>query len=540
MTKLICILIGLGLTVGTAAGRPVVFKGLPPANADKIERLAARDNVPADSLLAVLLAEGYLDAVVTVDSSGVVVSAGSQATLRSVIVAGEEDSSVVGFAGPFTRALVERITDSLVADRQNAGHYFATVSFEKIVRSGEEVTLHVRSTPGPMVRVGSIRYVGLRRVRAAFIERYLSVTSGDSLTDEGLERIERAAGAIPLVRFVPPVAVRPRPGYAEADLELTFAEDHPLAFELGGGYVPDSREDELVWHVDARFSNLLGGGRSARILSERREEGRQVLQVGYAQPVFLLGLGRVRGEVATRDYRESFYEFAVTGGWEARIQPDLTAGVDLGYRGVEPSGNQASFRAYQAGFSVSWERLADPLNPREGFRAATRVAYSHRRYSADTLSRVTARAFNETRTRFDAAVFQPLVGALVGHVGVGYQGLETAEDLPPLSELVLVGGPGTIRGYRNEQFAVVRAALLTVEPRVRFGSGYLFGFVDGAYLNNRVASVVGTRTDEEFKTGYGLGLAVVTQRRGVKLSLGWNPDLGYDEARLSIQFTSEI
>lgn len=540
MRSLLCIAIVGLLLAATAIAATVRFEGPEPVNAEEVRRLAARPTTFADSLFSRLEAEGYLEATVLRDHDTVVIAAGQRIILAELVVTENNDTSRASINEPCAHRLLSQLVDSVLDRRRERGHYYASASISEIARSSNNVILYLRLVPGPVMRIAGIHYLGLQRITPALLERFIPVAEGDSLTDQKLSGIEEAASAISFVRFIPPVVVRPRPGYTDADLELTFVEDRPLALDLGGGYIPDNQKNQYVWHVNARFNNLLGGGRQARILSERREADRQILQISYVQPVFLLGPGAGHVEVATRDYRESFYEFSLAVGLETPLQPSLTAGVDLGYRSVEPSGEAPSYDAYQVSFRAVWDRLDNPLNPSRGFRAATVIGYTHRRYAQGSSASLAAPTFNETRTRFDLAAYQPVLGPLMAYASIGYRGLETGEDLPPLSELILIGGPGTIRGYRNEQFAVIRAATFTLEPRIRFSSSYLFGFYDGAYLNNRIAVNGLIKTDESYRSGFGLGLAVVADHRAVTLSLGWNPDLGYDAPRLSIQFSSDI
>ena len=96
-------------------------------------------------------------------------------------------------------------------------------------------------------------------------------------------------------------------------------------------------------------------------------------------------------------------------------------------------------------------------------------------------------------------------------------------------------------GYRNDQFAVQRAAWFTLEPRWRFGSGAGFVFYDGAYLNRRVAEADnGIATEELYRDAFGVGLIVLDARRSVELSLGWNRDAAFDQPRLSVRLSSDL
>ncbi|MDH3937873.1 MAG: outer membrane protein assembly factor, partial [candidate division Zixibacteria bacterium] len=134
-----------------------------------------------------------------------------------------------------------------------------------------------------------------------------------------------------------------------------------------------------------------------------------------------------------------------------------------------------------------------------------------------------------------------LWGRLVTKLGVRYLGYLTDEPLPPTSELFLIGGPRSLRGFRNENFPAVHAVIGTVEPRFRFESGYLYLFHDGAYLNNRVRRFDGSvYTEERYRHGYGVGLAVIGPGSRLRLSLGWNPESAIDQPRLSIEFSADI
>jgi hemolysin activation/secretion protein len=149
--------------------------------------------------------------------------------------------------------------------------------------------------------------------------------------------------------------------------------------------------------------------------------------------------------------------------------------------------------------------------------------------------------FNETRTNVSLRFYYPLLKSLVGHLGLGYSGMETSEIFPPESELIFIGGPGTLRGYRNEQFLAQRTATGTMEPRLRFDQGYLFFFYDAAYINRPIPDTDGNaRTDEFYRDGYGFGVALLNSEKSLKMSLGWNRDLTFDQPRISIQFAADI
>ncbi|UCD63683.1 MAG: BamA/TamA family outer membrane protein [Candidatus Zixiibacteriota bacterium] len=538
MNVLLAVITVILVTI-TASGANIVFEGTPPDNPKTVAGYARRYPNP-DSLAAFLVREGYLDAAVRRDSTRLVVDAGQRCRIGQIKWLGDTGSTRLA-AIPFTQRNLEQSIEDRLAPLRDSGYYYCTAAVISISRRGSEIFPVVRLTPGPRLILKSSLFSGLTRTSPQLVARYIPIESGDTLTERKLEAAEKAAAAVPFVNFTPPLMLKPRAGYTDTDLEFVFVEKKQAVIAGGGGYVPEA-PSSFVWHLDLAFQNLFGRGRQIRIKSEKREADRQVLDIGYTQPVFLIGTGSAGGRVATRDYRGRFYEFALSAHYRARFSPGFSASLGLSWRRVEPEGNFPSFSSFASAVTVARDNLDDSLNPSGGLSIDWTIEFSYRRYLSDSLSAQSAKSsFNETRNRLAASWFRPLVSNLIAHVGVGYVGFETSEPLPPVSELYYIGGPGTIRGYRNEQFTALRSAYGTVEPRLRFTSGYLFAFYDAAYINNRIIGAGGgVETDEFYRCGYGLGGAVIDRARSVRLSLAWNPDSPFDQPRLSIEFSSEI
>lgn len=289
--------------------------------------------------------------------------------------------------------------------------------------------------------------------------------------------------------------------------------------------------------------NLFGGGRKIGLRSERRESKRNILNLEYMQPFFLIGVGELRFNVGNRDYRDSFSEFSVNSDYRARLDDSFGFGLGVGWKRVEPIRSGFGYSRYNLGLRLNRSTLDNPQNPSRGIAVTARVDLSHRSYSsvrADFVS--SGNEFTEIRSKLRAEYYQTVANPLVAALSINYLGLRTDELLPPLSELFLIGGPETIRGYRNEQFEAIKTLYGSFEPRLRFNDeGYLFLFVDAAYLSNRmIVPDDGIITEELFRYSSGTGISLVGGSRSLKLSLGWTPDVRFDQPRLSIQFSSDL
>ena len=519
--SLFCILVVLFLS-GVSSARPLVFKGDRPANADRLQRIA-RQRMPEekviDSLTSTLNRGGYLDAGIDVRGDTFFVNAGTRYLLHQVNVLGDT-SFAVTVDEVFTPANLLAVVEEILRPLRDAGYLYAAAKTERVARRDSLVILAVRLTRGPEVHLGTLNYRGLTRTRPELLDRYLPVEPGSTITEGMLLDVELDAAAIPFVAFRPPVELLPQPGYTAADLGLDFEEKRQFRAEGGGGYGSDENAG-LLWHLNAAFVNLFGDGKDISIRAERPDKGRNSLAINYRQPVFLVGVGDISLGVATRDFRDDFYEFSVAAEYSTRITRLIRSGLGLEWNSVEPTGDEPSYNRFSATFSTGASNIRNAVNPNGGLALDWSVMYSYRRYGDDSSSTAPSagRANNDTRATLSVDWYQEFLNGAVMHVGLHYAGLETGEDLPPLSELELVGGPGSLRGYRNDQFSALRTASGTIEPRWRFRRGNLFLFYDGAYLNNRVSDGDGVvRTDEAYYYGYGFGMTLTDGSRSVKMS----------------------
>ncbi|MFH1373023.1 MAG: BamA/TamA family outer membrane protein [bacterium] len=456
-----------------------------------------------------------------------------------VTESGRRDTLLVDLA--FTAQQLEKLARDILRPYQQRGHYWATAKVTTVRRSASRITLEMNVVGGPLVTLADCFYTGLTRTNPALVARYLPIHTGDTLTEALVDRATTAAAGLDFLTYHSPPVIRPLAGYTDADLQLHFSEKRQFTFSGGGGYLPDD-DAGLVWHLNLRFNNLFGSGRRAAVRSQRLQQGHRQLRLHYGQPLFLIGVGQLDIEVGTRDYRDMFYEFSLEGSYVLRLQTRLSAGLNLGWRNVASATDQPSYSRFSSGFSLERRARDHPLNPSRGHYLKWSMDYSYRRYRGEGPAESSGQAaFNETRVSVVMEWYQPLVAGLVAHLALKYRGLQTDERLPPPAELILVGGPGTVRGFRREQFAAVRSACATLEPRLRFSRGYLMAFYDAAYINNRVAGIAGAvRTDELYRFGYGIGIALLNDGRAIRLSLAWQPDLPFDQPWLSAEFSSDI
>jgi len=374
------ILVGLAARV-EAAG--IIFEGEPPHNSRLIEngvnnllRQGADIKLIEDSVIGWLYGDGYLNGEIKSDNNRILISSGQRYLLKQLSVT--DDSTVVYPAGGyFVRENIDRAIQTVLDKYYDRGFYYTRTNITAVRHEDNRVSLEMELMKGPIVTVGKKLLLGLKRTKPEIIEKYLLISEGDTLTGGTLRRAENSAGAIPFIYYRSPVTVRAEPGFNRADLEFNFVEKKQFGFIGGGGYVPDDPSG-LVWNIDLTLRNLFGEGRRVRVYSERKEKGRNILDLAYTQPVFLFRLGQVDFKVATRDYRDRFYEFSLDGAFRTALKPGLQTGLTLGWKRVEPSTLEPAYSRFITGFLLEHRALDHDFNPSNGFKIDWTIEFAHR------------------------------------------------------------------------------------------------------------------------------------------------------------------
>ena len=532
------------LVVPSVQSVELLFEGRVPENSGDIKKAVERSPDPSfallDSIATDLVGRGYLDAAMEIKSGNLIIRAGSKYFVSMISLIADTIQQIDDLHISFDSASVSNAVKQRLQKFRNQGYLYVSAETKHISIQDSLVSLELNINMGPLVEIGQQIYAGLTRTDPGIISNYVPNFTGKKVTPALIKQAETAARNVPFLTFKPPLELAPRPGYTVSDIVFNFLEQTPVSFKGAAGFAGE--ENNTVWSFDLALNNLFGSGKRVEIVSEKRESGRNLLRVQYSQPLFIGGSGELKFEVLTRNYIDEFYEFDLAAGYSTRLNSSFTTGLKLGWKSVVPETGNLNYRAVSGQFAISKQTEPASFNPTKSLAVDWAIDFRFRKYNSEILPEfVKQRSFYETRNNLSVSLYQKFAGPLIWHSKIRYQGLETKEDLPPLSELILIGGPGTLRGYRNEQFAAIRTVYGTIEPRLRFGLGFGFLFYDAAYLSNRLmVQSEKIETVEDFKWSYGLGLGVGNNLRSVLLSLGWEPLAGFDQPRLSIELSSDI
>jgi translocation and assembly module TamA len=420
---------------------------------------------------------------------------------------------------------------------QDAGYALAKVAkpiaYEAPAQHLLNLTFRVHS--GPLVRIGTIRILGLRHVRESIARRQLSLHTGE-LYDTA--RVEQARQALLRLGLFSSVTVRRGAANRRGQVPLTFLVKESKRFAVGvsAAYSSDLGGSSGVHWSDR---NVLGGGQRLNVSATAIDLGGTVstgvgydATVGYALPEFHRRDQTLRFSVtALRQTLQAYTqngEFARTT-LTRRLSSEWTASVGAGYEyeRILQQGRNYDYNLLSMPLSAHFNStdLASPLlNPTHGLNISIRVAPTLSSGASDPQWFVILQG--SIATYFDLHRLFPqdppgrtvLAARLLAGVAVG----ASQFSLPP-DQRFYAGGSGTVRGY----------AYQSVGPQ--FPDGYPEGGTSMQAVNLELRQRIGAKwgavlfadaggvaagSKSVYRVGVGMGVLYYTSIGPIRLDVG--------------------
>jgi outer membrane protein assembly factor BamA len=480
---------GLRLVSGLHPGDSLNEEGLSEARA----RIASQ-----------LADDGYLSAEVGADTSvhgdSVVVSfriqTGKPARIGGWRISADSGASaeklvrlLPGRGTRFGKAVVDRAAASLLAACENDAYPFAIVTPRALVQDGGFVYPELQVEAGPRVQISYLEFAGNPVTKTGLLERVAGFSRGGyspAATAHWRQSLEQS-------------------GLAVVDSQAIFSDErgYGVRFWVTGrrvntasgvaGYSPTDRR--LTGLAQVAFHNLFDSGRRLEA-GWQSAYGRTSYRFGYTEP-WVLGTPidvTASAHQQTADTTSARTDLALAAN--ARAAAWTTVSLETGYDRFTDVPSRTSADVVWAGTGVVVDSRDFPANPRSGVRlsAFTRVG-----------NRATDSARSDVVTHVELGFnwILPLGRSLAWSNSVGLRAVYSAAALTT-SELYTLGGPGTVRGYQEDEFSSSQVGWFSTELRYRLDrTSSVFPFLDvGVYQDS---------LGWQMEPGYGAGMRVATQ-----------------------------
>jgi outer membrane protein assembly factor BamA len=441
----------------------------------------------------------------------------------------------------FVPRLLEKRMGELLRSYDDMGYPFAQVWIDSVAvgQANTVVDLSMYVVEGRQGPVRNVEVEGLKKTRPELVVRMSGISEGvpydGSVLRDAYLRL-RSSGVFDSVGY-PRLRVSADGTGVDAVLVVEETKrSNSFAGVLGYAAAEEDEKDQVSGMIRLRLNNIGGTLKDLHLFWNNDGNGRSETRIQYRDRFFLgrLFTTGLRLEQIGQDTLFTWQSAGIEAGRPAgRIGGNLI-GFNTGLhadRNVFSTGELLRSWRFRLGAGLSLVRGNQLRNSfadiKAGFTMARKESYM--RDTSDTWT------VNQYILEFEGEGSIGLPRSLAFFLHLAYRGVESVEDILPLSEQYYIGGARTLRGYRENQFHGRRIALARAELRVgRSPRENLYLFVDNGYILQEIAQESGVQRNDLFRTGYGFGLRTRSKVGVVGLSFGLGEDVSLGQAKVHI------
>ena len=389
----------------------------------------------------------------------------------------------------FGQAVVDRAAASLLADYENNSQPFAVVTPLALGQESGFVYPAFQVSAGPRVRVSSLEFVGTPGTKPGLLDRVAGFTPG-SYSPTTTARWRRSLEQSGLVVVYSQSIVGDERAYG-----VRFGVTGRRVNSASGiaGYSPSDRK--LTGLLQVSFHNLFDTGRRLEA-GWQSAYARTSYRLSYTEPWLLRTSIDVTASARQQTIDTTSAQTNLALSAKARAAAWTTVSFETGYDRFTDALSRTSANVVWAGTGVLLDSRDFPANPRSGVRlsALTKVG-----------NRSTDSAGSDAVTHVELGLNDvlPYGRSLALSNSVGLRAVYSGAALTQ-SELYTLGGPGTVRGYREDEFVSTRVGWFSTELRYSLDrTSSVYPFLDVGIYQDSLGWQV--------RPGYGAGTRVTTQ-----------------------------
>lgn len=419
---------------------------------------------------------------------------------------------------------IEKTFEKVLSDLENSGSPFAKIGVQSVIFINDTINnkqladINLSINKEVTGHIDRVEIKGNKKTSDNVITRAIGFNKGELYSQKKIDEIPAKLNRL---RFFEPV--KPASFFIsskkEGILSIEVKEKETNSFDGVIGYMPgDGKQDGfLTGLVNVSLRNLFGTGRGFAVRWQKPERLSQELELKYLEP-WLIGfpLNFNFGFYQKKQdstYIQKKYDFSL----EYLTTDELSASALIGFESVIPIDNGGdNFTVYNSslvtsGVSIKIDTRDDPYSPQKGIYFLNTYTYSRKKingpdkFLTSTVERDIVLQRIKVDLNFYISTFSRQVAALSVH------GRELQGKAFEISDLYLLGGTNSLRGYIENQFSGSRIIWSNLEYRFLLSQrSYAFLFFDTGYYQRKAEPEKNILELSGYKSGYGLGLNLET------------------------------
>jgi outer membrane protein assembly factor BamA len=418
------------------------------------------------------------------------------------------------------------------------GYPFASVELDSSYFINNQLFARLKANRGPLYSIDSIHIEGKVKVNRNFIVQYLGLGNGSIYRKSVLDQVSQRIAELGFVRETRKWNLSLTGTGAILNLYLDPVQNS--RFNLLAGFMPSNEQLGgkllLTGEAEMDLKNVFGGGENLYLNWQQIQVRSPRLQLGFMKPYLFNSNTGVDFNFNLLRKDSTFLTLNTRIGLRYEIKPRQTAKLyfqqftssllELDTNRLKQTGQLPEYldaTTSNIGVDFSYNATDFFLNPQKGVELEFKMLGGIRRIKKNNaitqLKGVGAGSpnFDRLYDSINLNTSQFRLSAKMNHyIKIGPQstlktGVQSGWILGKqllLNELFQIGGIKTLRGFDEESLFSSGYAIGTVEYRYLLSRvSYLFGFVDGAYVERKTS----LNQNGKFYGGAGLGISLETK-----------------------------
>lgn len=410
---------------------------------------------------------------------------------------------------------IENGMERIIKWFEENGYPFSKVELDKEcvndVGKKNDVLLKLNIYPDTLVKIDSIAVIGNNYTKRNLIIRKSGLLEGELFNQKLLNNISKNLentdfvtldGKPQLVTF----------NSSKNGILLKIVEKSSNSFDGILGYVPsqkygNSSKGQINGFVDVVFGNLFGTGRSISVKWENRGGFSQDLNLKYSEPYFLNLPVALSTSFSQSVHDSTFLKRDFMTEFILPLNNRASGFFSCGYETTTPDKfgmseyNISNAEVLYGRFGLTYDSRDSKLNPRRGIYYSTFYSIGKRKNLENRYNSGSPGRYIDRKMIFDFQVSIPTAKRSSIYTLIYGANISSSEGNIPYSQLFMLGGANSLRGYRERQFLGSTIGLVNLEYRYLLGEkSRIFLFYDCGYVNKQKNGF--------YKSGYGWGFRV--------------------------------
>lgn len=455
----------------------------------------------------------------------------------------------------FTKQKIENYIELIFNALDEEGYPFAKINIESIYFFNDSTAqkyyadLYLSINKNKESRINRFEISGNTKTKDYVIIRELGLCTNEMYSQKKIDDIPKRLNRL---RFFDPVA-EAQFYFSQKDegvLKIEVKEKETNNFDGIIGYLPgDSKTTSGYFSglLNVSLRNLFGTGRAAAFRWQKIDRLSQELELKYFEPWmfdfpfhFNLGLFQKKQDSS---YVQRKYSVAL----DYAATSNITVSGTVDYERIIPSLNDYGFTSVfnatliSTGITLKYDSRDDSYSPTEGIYFSNAYIYTKKSINGpgELITASTETKVTHQKIIADFNIYGELFKRQI--LALGVHGRELQGPQVEISDLFLLGGTNSLRGYRENQFLASRIAWTNLEHRFLLTRRtYAFSFFDAGYFLQRANVERNISRSSGTKIGYGIGLHVETGLGILNVNFAFAKGDSFSEGKIHFGIINEF